>query len=489
VSFDPNADGFEQRKSQEDDTMSRINTNVPSLIAQRVLGKNNNQLNTSLERLSTGLKINRGSDNPSGLIASENLRAEKTGIQAAITNAERASNIIGTAEGGLSEISSLLNELQTLTGEAANTGGLSSDEIQANQLQVDSILQTINRLAGSTSFQGTKLLDGSLAYTTSTTGGSVTAGSAVTNLQVNGARLTDNATRSVNVVLTTSAQTAGLAFTAATVTTATTIEITGVNGTEQLSFGSGTTVASIATAINAVSEATGVSAIASTGSLSINSTGFGSSQFVTIREVSGTFVDGTDKGTDAVVSVNGQAAETDGLNVKVRTGSLDIEFDLTEDLNTNGTDVTLGVTGGGANFALGGKVTESNKASLGIAAVTTGNLGKASIGFLSSLASGQDNDLTSGNLTTSQKIIDESIKQVATLRGRLGAFQKFTVGSTVNALGVALENVSASESAIRDTDFAAETSKLTRAQILSQAASSILAQANAAPQAALQLLR
>ena len=94
--------------------MSRINTNVSSLIAQRVLRKNNNELSTSLQRLSTGLKINTGADNPAGLIASENLRSEKVGITQAIDNAGRANNIIGTAEGGLSEVSNLLTELQSL---------------------------------------------------------------------------------------------------------------------------------------------------------------------------------------------------------------------------------------------------------------------------------------------------------------------------------------------------------------------------------------
>src|SRR3979490_2704860 len=106
--------------------MSRINTNVSSLIAQRVLAKNNANLNTSLERLSTGLKINRGADDPAGLIASENLRSEKTGITTAIDNAQRAGNIIGTAEGGLSEISGLLNQLQGLVGQSDNTGGLAA---------------------------------------------------------------------------------------------------------------------------------------------------------------------------------------------------------------------------------------------------------------------------------------------------------------------------------------------------------------------------
>src|SRR5213595_4299415 len=116
--------------------MGRINTNVSSLIAQRVLRRNNESLNTSLQRLSTGLKINTGADNPAGLIASENHRAEKAGSSQAIDNAGRASNIIGTAEGGLSEVSSLLTELQSLVGQAANSGGLSKEEVAANQLQV-----------------------------------------------------------------------------------------------------------------------------------------------------------------------------------------------------------------------------------------------------------------------------------------------------------------------------------------------------------------
>ena len=140
--------------------MSRINTNVSSLIAQRTLGMQNRSLTTSLERLSTGLRINRGGDDPAGLIASENLRAEKTAISAAIGNAERAEQVINVAEGGLQEISALLQELQGLVGESANDAGLSTEEREANQLQIDSILQTIDRLANATNFQGTKLLNG-----------------------------------------------------------------------------------------------------------------------------------------------------------------------------------------------------------------------------------------------------------------------------------------------------------------------------------------
>jgi flagellin len=469
--------------------MSRINTNVPSLIAQRTLGRNNDKLNVSLERLSTGLKINRGSDDPSGLIASENLRADKVGIEAGIKNAERASNIIGTAEGGLSEISSLLNEVQSLVSEAANSGGLSSDEISANQLQVDSILNTINRLASSTSFQGQKLLDGSLDYTTGTI-----AASSISNLRINGARLADGADKTVTVEVVASADVARVGRTATTnLGGSVTLEIGGVGGTEQLSFLSGATNSGIAASVNAVKDSTGVSAVLSGGALRFNSTEYGSSQFVSVKAISGeanfTVTAAKDTGVDASVTVNGAAAETDGLAVKLKTSTLDLEFDLHTALNVAASSTSFSITGGGASFSIGSKVNEQSKAGIGIAAVTTGNLGTSTLGFLSTLASGKTNDLNSGNLTTAQKILDKSIVQVSQLRGRLGAFQKFELGSTVNALGVALENTSAAESAIRDTDFAEETSSLTRSQILSQAASSILSQANSAPQAALSLLR
>ena len=130
--------------------MSRINTNVQSLIAQRVLGMNNKALSTSLERLSTGLRINRGKDDPAGLIASEVLRSEIKAIGAAIGNAERADQVVNIAEGGLGEISNLLTELQGLVTSSANSAGLSKEEKEANQLQIDSILQTIDRIRSAT---------------------------------------------------------------------------------------------------------------------------------------------------------------------------------------------------------------------------------------------------------------------------------------------------------------------------------------------------
>lgn len=146
--------------------MTRINTNVSSLVGQNNLSKANSDLSTSLTRLSTGLRINNGADDPAGLIASEKLRSDITSIEAAISNTERANQVIATADSALAEVSSLLNDIRGLVTESANAGALSEDQLNANQLQIDSSLEAINRIAQTTTFQGNNLLDGSLDFTT-----------------------------------------------------------------------------------------------------------------------------------------------------------------------------------------------------------------------------------------------------------------------------------------------------------------------------------
>jgi flagellin-like hook-associated protein FlgL len=144
--------------------MTRVNTNVSSLTAQNRLNKTNVDLQTALTRLSTGLRINSGKDDPAGLIASESLRSDITSINKALSNTNRANQIIGTADSALGQVSSLLNDIRGLVTEAANNGALSPDEIAANQLQIDSSLEAINRIAQTTTFQGRRLLDGSLDF-------------------------------------------------------------------------------------------------------------------------------------------------------------------------------------------------------------------------------------------------------------------------------------------------------------------------------------
>ncbi|MCS7238429.1 MAG: flagellin [Thermoguttaceae bacterium] len=144
--------------------MTRINTNVSSLTAQKTLARSNVSLQQALTRLSTGLRINAGKDDPAGLIASEMLRANIVSINRAITNSERASQMIATADSALNQIGNLLNDIRALVTEAANSGAMTPDQIAANQLQIDAALEAINRIAHTTAFQGRKLLDGSLDF-------------------------------------------------------------------------------------------------------------------------------------------------------------------------------------------------------------------------------------------------------------------------------------------------------------------------------------
>lgn len=494
--------------------MSRINTNVQSLIGQRVLGQNNATLNTSLERLSTGLRINRGKDDPAGLIASENLRSEKASISAAIGNAERADQVVNIAEGGLQEINSLLIEVQSLVGQSANDAGLSADEKKANQLQIDSILQTIDRIAASTSFQGTKLLNGSYDFTTSG------VAATVSDFQVNGAKLAFGENRDVDVLVTQSAQhgslflSVGTSLDLASATSSFTFELGGTLGTREFTFGSGTAVADIAASINTFSDITGVSAVASGVYVELKSESFGSDEFVNFKitnlggltggvgtnssvgeDVLGSTTafsattDIRDSGQDVGAVINGVAAVADGTKARINTDFLDVEIDLTTaGAQALGAIDALTITGGGAQFNLGPNVDILNQVSLGIGNVAARNLGALTTGYLDQLGSSKGNNVVDGDLGGAQKIVNESINQISSLRGRLGAFQKNIVGATIRSLGVALENTSAAESAIRDTDFAEETAKLTRAQILVQSSTQILSIANSQPQNALALL-
>ncbi|MEE8168947.1 MAG: flagellin [Phycisphaerae bacterium] len=474
--------------------MSRINTNVQSIVAARVLNTQQQTLSQTLTRLSTGLRINSGRDDPAGLIASESLRAEQTAIRAAIGNAERATSVVSVAEAGLQEISSLLLSLENLVDRSANEAGLSSDEVTANQLEIDSILSTIDRIANSTTFNGKKLLNGTLAYNTS--GISAPDLAAV---RIAGARLPDNGSRSVIVQVTQSAQTAGLIYGAVggpglSAAGNVTIQVGGNFGSEIYSFAGSTAISAIQFAVNQSTQLTGVSAAVSGNNLKFNSSDYGDQAFVSVQATSGTFtVTGgssatRDEGLNAAVLVNGTSADVNGLEASVNTDSLSVALTLTAAFGTTLQTTNFTITDGGANFAISPTLELSGRVSLGVDSVTSGSLGNTSLGFLSSIASGQTNALSQKNFGQDQRVIREAISQISTLRGRLGAFLKNTLDSTIGSLQITLENVTAAESAIRDADFAFETSRLTRSQILVAAATQTLQIANAAPQVALQLL-
>lgn len=502
--------------------MTRINTNVQSLIARRALSVNNVSLNRALQRLSTGLRINSGRDDPAGLIASETLRASQRAITTAIENANRADTIVAVAEGGLQEVSSLLLSLENLIDQTANEAGLTNAEISANQLQIDSILQSINRLSEATAFGDKKLLNGSMDFTTSGVNINEPTGATLTHLdktRVNAAKIASGAFRQVTIERVTASTRALISgvlggTTAASTTIrdgtlgkTTTMQIRGEFGSELLSFASGTSAANIATAVNDRSSLTGVQASAFLGAagtgtptVSFSSTNYGTDSFVSVNVLQNSGNAAGDAigvnlakqtGTDGTFTVNGTSAIVKGLDASVRAG--DLSLDLTFSTSFGGgtstaTSTSFEITGGGARFSISPTVGLSGLEALGISEVATSKLGSNVNGFLSTLASGLGNDLSSKNFATAQRIVRESIDQIASLRGRLGAFQKDTLATTINSLRVASENITAAESAIRDADFARETSELTRAQILVSSSTTVLQIANAQPQNALALL-
>jgi len=475
--------------------MARINTNVASLTAQRGLQRSQKSMSSTLQRLSTGLRINRGADDPAGLIASEGLRSEISGINQAIDNSQRASNVISTAEGSLGEVASLLLNIKSLVVQAANTGALSPEEIQANQLQVDSAVQSITRIANTSTFAGLKLINGSLDYVTS---GVQTAD--LTSLEITQANFGTRSAIPVQVDVITSAKTAELQFRGSAIASAVTLEITGNEGVQVLQFTAGTKASAIGYAINTLSESTGVTAdlITSgvpTSGITLRSAGYGSKQFVSVTAQSGAFdtVDtaGNAKargvGQDIAATVNGALTVGDGLSLKLNTSTLEMSMTVDESFGIGQT--AFSITGGGALFQLGPKVSSNQQVNVGIKSVAASKLGNSEIGFLNDVVTGGASSLVSGNTANASKIIESAISQVAVLRGRLGAFEKNTLDTNINSLNVALENVTASESMIRDADFAAETAALTRAQILTQAGTSVLATANTTPQQVLSLLQ
>ena len=270
-------------------------------------------------------------------------------------------------------------------------------------------------------------------------------------------------------------------------------QLSGATGSDVFDFETGASITTLVNAINLQSDATGVDATANGTTLEITSSAFGSNAFVDLQVISegtgGTFnavigQKARDEGTDVVAAVNGVTANGDGNELSINTATLDLSLSVTAAFTGS---IGFNITGGGALVQLGPDVVGNQQARLGIRSVNTARLGGVS-GKLFELGSGKTASLTA-DATTAASIVDEAIDQVTSLRGRLGAFQKTTVDSNIRALNETLVNLSDAESSIRDADFAVETAALTRAQILVQSGTSVLAIANSNPQNVLALLR
>lgn len=467
-----------------------ITNNVASLTAQHNLGKTNNMMSKNLERLSSGLKINRGADGPAGLVISETQRAQISGLQAALENVGKAVNVVQTGEGALNEMNRLLVKIRNLAVDSANSGVNDSASLAANQSEISNALDTINNIARTTQFGSKKLLDGSRA--TTATVNDTAKGSASSSGTL--------ASGTVSFATSTVAQRA-LVVAGANSTTLTSDEVLTINGF-QFTIASGTTAgANQVTEINKYTANTGVTARLNGSKIELYSQEFGTGHKITVTTNGGggtgtllgdsgtTNVDGADiTGTIAGVAAVGvgnvltaTSGTASGLSITVKAntagGSEHLSFDYDGTATIDASKALV--------FQIGANANQSARISMDNMQVTAIGLGASSV--FTSLS--QINVTNSANSAEVLKVVDQAIADVSNLRGRLGAFQQNTLESTANNLRATLENTVAAESTIRDTDFASETASFTKSQVLLQAGTSVLQNANQTSQLVLGLLR
>jgi flagellin len=471
----------------------RVNTNVAAMNALRNVGQTASDFNKSMTRLSTGLRINNAADDPAGLIISESFRAQLTGIDQAVRNSQDAINYAKTAEGALDEVNRLLRDARGLAVAAANTGTLSSSAIQANQSQLQSIVSSVTRIAQTTQFGTKKLLDGS-----SGVNASVTAGSLVGSINVGGQFAGAAVTSNTSVVATLTQAATQATHTAKTVAIGATVGAGGfsINGVS-FTTDSTTTAQQAIDMINASQGQTGVMASHNGTAIVLTSTAYGSNAKINLADANGvvraTAGYTSAAGTDALATVQVGTATAlftsslngnDGFTLSDADGNT-IHLTGAGNVTASMQGVTIGqVLVGSSQFQIGANAGQTTNLSLGNFAASQLGGGIVSGKNLSNL------DLTTATgAADALKVIDASIEQVSKSRGSIGSFQRNVLESNIRSLGVARENLAATESTIRDTDVAAEMTNFTKLQILQQAGLSVLSQANAAPQSVLSLLR
>jgi len=497
----------------------RINHNVSALNSHRNLAANQTRMARTLERLSSGLKINRASDGPASLVISEQMRAQITGLNQAVDNSETAVSMIQTTEANMSEIANLLTSIRQLAIHASNEGVNDEVMLEADQKEIDNALETINRISSQAQFGNKRLLDGSRGASGTTTGA---------NLEFVGATLEtgDSRESGFDVKITQAA-------TKSTIQgqTALTNEIIGAG--EQLTIIERGKMATYTTnaddtaqtavqnlrsqiARNGLSVDVG---LLEDGRIEVNHKDNGSDyRFQVMSSTAGVLsqeggqIEMTEAGLDVKGTINGEsavgkgqvltgvkgAACVDGLSVRFYGEGRDLgippgcvvadmeELVEGEPAQPQPEITTDGVSAGRvfvAQNSMRFQVGANRGQTVGISVQTTNPEGLArgianQSGF-ESLAQADVRNFQGAQDTI--KLVDSAINQVAADRGALGAFQKNTLESNLANLRVATENLVSSESIIRDVDMAKEMAEFTRNQIMSESATAMLAQANQIP--------
>jgi len=458
-----------------------INTNIASLTAQRNLNGSQNSLATSLQRLSTGLRINSAKDDAAGLAISERFTTQIRGLNQAIRNANDGVSFAQTAEGALSTTGDALQRIRELAVQSINDTNSSADR-QALNNEVSQLIAEINRISTSTQFNGQNILDGSLSTLTFQVGANQGQ-----TIQVTGV---DSRTAQLGARLSTTGSISGTSLTAAIAANGGAGDIV-VNG-NVVDLTGDVTIDDVIGSINEVAADSGVQALKATsvttdvaGELVPGATT--TTTDVTINGVTITLGASVDGGSgllniDAINAVSNQT----GVTASAGTGEGIVLS------NNSGADiVTTGFTGGDETYSAGiilagGVADGAFNATATTFAVEGGGNAFGANQADNTLAG--VNVLNGTNANDALLTLDFALQQVSGLRAELGAVQT-RFESTISNLSVTSENLSAARSRIRDADFAAETAELTRSQILQQAGIAILSQANALPQNVLALLQ
>ncbi len=492
-----------------------INTNVTAMDALRNLGNISGTVAGDIQKLSSGLAINSAADNPSGLIISENLKAQINGLNQAVANSQDANNLIKTADGALSSVSGLLDTIRQLAVHAANTGVNDQVAVQADQQQITAAVGSIERIAENTQFGSKHLLDGTSGITASIVTpkdvAGINLGSQFNNLSTQSGTLSiqvnNVATRAVSVGNVTYATVNSSLATAG----GTLVNNNGgtivING-QSIKVSASDSVQTVLNDINNLSGSTGVSAQFSSGNGSgvivLSQQTYGANFKISENESSNLIAGTTGTlvaGLNATVTVTAYALLNGAVTTTVSTftggrsstdsgllvsDTLGNSLLLTEGALTDATGSTVAVanvTSGSLQFQVGANAGQTVSASLGN--IRTSQLGTTAVAGLN--LSNID-VTTAAGASNAILVTDNAIQQVSQLRAGLGAFEAETLNPTIQYLGIGAENLSASQSQIADTNVAATVVDLTKSQIIEQAATSVLAQANSEPQNVLKLI-
>ena len=483
----------------------RINHNLSAANAHRNVVNNSSAQSKTMEKLSSGLKINRAADSPAQLQISENLRAQASGLRQSIDNSEMAVSLMQTAEGALEEVSRSLVQARQLAVHAGNEGVNDPSMLQADQSEINNILEQVNRIATSTQYGHNYLLDGSRAGNGVTTGeylefvdGSTEAHSSpVGGYGININNAATRATHSGTVGLTQGVIDAGEQITISEGGRTVNFKTEKGKTVEQTLNELETEINDAGLKIDLMREFPPATSSGAPQTITLRHKEFGSEHtFQAASNTAGLVSSVSNKsetitnGTDVSGEINGEEASGIGQILTGDTGADTVEgikIRYTgETAPAGGNAGTVTFSQNSLTFQVGGEANQFSEFSLSSLKVNDLGKGEANASGFESLA--QVTVMNSEQAQDAIRVIDKAIEEVNSKRGAMGAFQKNNLESNLNYLRIAHENTVSSESVIRDADMANEMAKFTRDKIMTEASTAMLAQANQSSMTVMKLL-